>query len=515
MNRIKVLFFVIIAFLFSLAACSYEDKTTYAGEPLPDIVIDTAGIPQVHVVSREDTLVIRPKVSKMGVAKENLEFEWRMTMDPGTNFSVAKVIGQEEELCYYVEDRPDASSYGLWFRVTDKTTGLMESVLWNIKVEASSGQGLVVAYTKDNRTTDFAIVQDSLFTYDYTNPETGEKRPTYYRFDVFSKKNGKTFDGVVRWMFAQARYLDRRLTYMLHGASEHNIFRINTMDYTVLQEGGEMFYDPFVKLNIEYYGLAGNYAVLSNNGRLYGLMQEQQDAGTFNKFGMDVPGEYTINGHISDYSNLAWFDEERGKFFTTSGYITYYSAPPSEYVNPIGDGGNENPLPGFDLNHMKGYELIAGGQGRYEHCFILKKDDKVGLYNIFKTTRTPFNPRRWIDISDAPRISEATSFVFSYGEDVIYYVANHAVHAILFSGSRVKYKENVYVPGEPIEFIQFLKKTGSKVVPLHMRCLLVATNGERGKIHALKMGALNTAEYTNVAVFDGFNGKITAMAVQD
>lgn len=75
---------------------------------------------------------------------------------------MSKVIGTEEQLKYYVEEVPDASSYGLWYKVTDKTSGLMESILWNVQVDASSGQGLVVAYTKDGRTTDFSIVQDSL-----------------------------------------------------------------------------------------------------------------------------------------------------------------------------------------------------------------------------------------------------------------------------------------------------------------------------------------------------------------
>lgn len=108
---------------------------------------------------------------------------------------------------------------------------------------------------------------------------------------MYAKQNGKTFDGLVEWMFAQARYMDGRLTYMLHGASKHNLFRINTLDYSILMEGKENFYDPFIELDIDYYGLVGSYyAVLSNQGRIYGLQTERNTATVFNKFCLRCSG---------------------------------------------------------------------------------------------------------------------------------------------------------------------------------------------------------------------------------
>ena len=121
MNKLNTIIHCILALLLCLPyACSYEDKTTYAGTPLPDIVIDTTGIPVTHLITREDTLVIKPKVSKSGVSQDQLEFEWRLTLKPGEDFSMSKIIGTGKELKYYVEDIPDASSYGLWYKVKDK-----------------------------------------------------------------------------------------------------------------------------------------------------------------------------------------------------------------------------------------------------------------------------------------------------------------------------------------------------------------------------------------------------------
>ena len=178
------------------------------------------------------------------------------------------------------------------------------------------------------------------------------------------------------------------------------------------------------------------------------------------------------------------------------------------------DGEEENPIEGFDLNNMKGYTLLAGGATRQDHCLVLEKEGKIGLYNLTKGYRTPYNPRIYVDVTDAPGIEKATAFAFNSYEDVVYYVADNTVRAIIFSGRQPQYKE-VYSPGKPIEFIKILTKTGSKAVPFNNRCLLVVTKGDISEIHALKLGSTNTAEYSEVTVFDKFQGRITAVAVQD
>lgn len=116
---------------------------------------------------------------------------------------------------------------------------------------------------------------------------------------------------------------------------------------------------------------------------------------------MDVPGDYTSNSHISEYSNFAFFDPERGKFFTTSGYISSYSEMYS-FTNPV-EGDTEQPIEEFDLNNMKGYTLLAGGVTRQDHCFVLEKEGKIGLYNLTKTSRPPYNPRLHVDVTSGTR----------------------------------------------------------------------------------------------------------------
>ena len=57
MKKSSSIYSVLTLLLCLLYACSYEDKTTYAGDPLPDIVIDTTNIPANLLITREDTPV--------------------------------------------------------------------------------------------------------------------------------------------------------------------------------------------------------------------------------------------------------------------------------------------------------------------------------------------------------------------------------------------------------------------------------------------------------------------------
>lgn len=45
MKRIGSIYYLILVISSFIYACSYDDKTTYADEFIPNIIIDTAGIP--------------------------------------------------------------------------------------------------------------------------------------------------------------------------------------------------------------------------------------------------------------------------------------------------------------------------------------------------------------------------------------------------------------------------------------------------------------------------------------
>lgn len=505
MKRILNIFILVVAII--LCSCSFEDKSTYVTAVSPEIIIDTTGIPKNHVINSAEKLVIAPKVSRVGTPADKFKYEWLLTELPGTTFQFATLISTEPTLNCEIERVPDANFYSLWYRVTDSTTGLMKSIMWSIDVEATSGQGLVVAYTKDNKTSDFALVQDTLFTSNYYDDDK-VFIPRKYKFDLFSSRNGKTFDGIVKNMFSQTRTHEGRSTYMLHGASDKNAFRISTFQYDILLEGKELFYDPYINLDIDRYFIASSYAMMVNNGRLMTIPTERSTAMTPNKAGLDIPGDYYVNEYCSDNSSyIAWYDETQGKFLHTRTYLDF-AKPPMTFSKPA-----DSKI--FDPNNMAGYKVVAGGYGnKSDHRFILKKDNEIKLYTLNRTT--PFATRTEIDLTDAPEIENAVDFLILRDQETLLYATRNNVYSVIFTSDQPIYN-TFYTTTEPITKLDIVRKTGTKSVPYAEKCILVITNQDNnGKIHALKLEKTNTGIPSGeVTILSGFNGRITAIAIQD
>jgi hypothetical protein len=513
MKKILYLFsFLAIAALCSIS-CNFVDKGSYEIKPISDIKIDTTGIALEQRVVRMAELEIKPGVSREGVKAEDFSYEWRITLLPGTSFTVAKVIGTEKDLKAKIDLLPDASFYSLWYRVTDKTTGLMSSIIWRVVVEASSGQGLVVADSEDGINSDLSVIQDTLFTYQWVVKGTTTPKPTLYKRNEFLKANNKKFSGIIKSMFAQRLYQDARYTNFLHGEARTNAFRINTLDYSVVAEGKNLFYDPLIELNIDYYFLNGpSAALLINAGKACNRISEASNFVGYRKFSIVLPGNYTCNKFIAVHPGTAsqaiFYDNGLGKFLKLGTSINVKAVPPE-----VGAGTTP-----FNAQNLPGYTVLGGGNGTFtESRFVLKKGNYYGVFCL--TNNTASTPRRMIDISNAPEIASAISFVFPLDQAVIYYATTSKIYSIRIpDGGSVTYT-SLYTSPEPITMMEMLRKSGTTALPFTERCLLVVTyNGTEGKITALPIPAsgldLGIVDLAKKATFGGFK-RISALAVQD
>lgn len=516
MKRIIYLFSFLAIIGSSLISCDFEDKGSPVLTPLTDIVIDTTGIPLSHEVTRLEDLVITPKVSREGVNDDVFKYEWRITMLPGSDFSAHKVIGREKTLSYNMDLLPDATYYSLWYRVTDTTTGLMASIVWRVVVSASSGQGLVVADSQDGINSDLSVIQDTLFTNNWVQKGTTTKLPTNYKRNVFSQANGKKFNGAIHSMFTQRLYREKRYTNYLHGASVNNCFRINTLDYTMVLEGKELFYDPDIVLNIDHYLLNGpssgsSAAWLINSGKICNRLSEASTFMFYRKFSVFVPGNYIANKHIAVSPNLVsqavFYDEVNGKFYKIGTSLNTKVA-----AAEVGSGTSP-----FNGQNLPGYTVLGGGVATPEVRFVLKKGSYYGVFTFTQNTTT--SPRRMIDISSAPDIANAVNFVFPLDEAVIYYATPTNVYSIRIpDGGAVTYTQ-LYTSPDPITKLEMLRKTGYVNVPYNERCLLAITyNGTEGKVTALPIPSsglgLGIVDLNRKATFGGFK-RISAVAVSD
>lgn len=513
MKRILYLFSFLAIAAISSTSCNFVDKGSYEIKPLTDIVIDTAGIPLTHTVVRSAELEIKPTISRQGVKPEDFSYEWRICLLPGADFTRAVVVGKEKNLKAVIDLLPDASYYSLWFRVTDKTTGLMASIIWRVVVEASSGQGLVVADSDNGTTSDISVILDTLFTYQWVVKGTSTPKPTLFKRNEFSRVNTRKITGIIHSMFAQRLYQNARYTNFLHGESRINAFRINTLDYSVVAEGKNLFYDPLIVLDVDHYYLNGpSSAQLTNAGKACNRISEASTFVGYRKFSIFLPGNYTCNQfiavHPASASQAIFYDNGLGKFLKLGTAINVKAVP-------LEVGAGTTP---FNAQNLPGYTVLGGGNGTFsESRFILKKGNYYGVFCI--TNNTASTPRRMLDISSAPNIASAVSFVFPLDQAVIYYATPNKVYSIRIpDGGSVTYTD-LYTSPEPITMLEMLRKSGTTTVPYSERCLLAVTyNGTEGKITALPIPSsgldLGLIDLTRKATFSGFK-RISSVAVQD
>ncbi len=504
------LYICILGFLIS--SCNFDDKSSLEVTPISDINIDTTGIPFTTYMTSGDELLIQPKASRPGVDESNLSYEWWITDKPGSDFTSKIVLSTEKELRVTIKDlMPSPEFYSLWYRVTDKTTKLMQGVIFQIVIDLPLKQGLVVADSENGLTSDLSYIQDTLFTEGWINKDTKAGLPTLYIRNEYSRVNQKQFAGIIHSLFAQRAYQNGVIRNFLHGASKIDIFRLNTFDYKIVAEGKNLFYNSSVNLNIDTYFKNSSSVFLVNGGKISTRKSEYTDVVTYNRFGLDAPGNYTASDKIAHHpttlTSALFYDEALGKFFKGGLSVNVSSSP---QVAPTATSP-------FNPANMPGYSVISSGIGNFSEArFLMKKDN---VYSLFCLNSFSGSAIRKLDISDAPEIEKAIDFVFPNNQAVIYYATANKIYSIRIPvGSNPTYTA-LYTSPFPITHLEMLRRSGNIDVKYSEKVLLSITyDGSQGRIttfpipeSGMDLGLIDVSRSTT---FGGFK-KISAVAIQE
>ena len=157
---------------FALSSC-YEDKSTLPENPIDGVELIVTEEEKVIRIGYKEQLDIVPNITKNGKADDNdLTYEWAINIYPGWSKSEFEVVGTEKELHTVLNNEISNDSYYLRLLVTDtKHDNLQYSFLYQVYVQPSMLDGLLIADTKDGQTTDFNLVMNKKLTASYDKEE--------------------------------------------------------------------------------------------------------------------------------------------------------------------------------------------------------------------------------------------------------------------------------------------------------------------------------------------------------
>ena len=157
---------------FALSSC-YEDKSTLPENPIDGVELNITEEEKVIRIGYKEQLDIVPNITKNGKADDTgLTYEWAINIYPGWSKSEFEVVGTEKELHTVLNNGISNDSYYLRLLVTDtKHDNLQYSFLYQVFVQPSMLDGLLIADTKDGQTTDFNLVMNKKLTASYDKEE--------------------------------------------------------------------------------------------------------------------------------------------------------------------------------------------------------------------------------------------------------------------------------------------------------------------------------------------------------
>lgn len=507
------LLFISAAFFYSCR----KDLSTYNDNKIDGVKFDTTGQSTLNIF-QFDTLQLKPKLDLSKLNEGDLSFEWKINIEPGTLEYMT--VGTSRDLSFPIELKPNPANrpYQLLYTVTDKNTGLQYIMAWPLTVRNSIGEGLVIAETADNSTTDISHIMSPLVTPDYDK--------TSVKHNIFSTINGHTIPGVL----AQLRYTKLKgAGGVMMGMSSNTIVAVKTADYTLAAADDDLFYTDVPNRQHQMIGGVIQSDVYVGNGKLTAVWLEINS-----RFGVPfdskfvVPDIVALNGN-NDYpaTVVNFYEEEKGLFV--------YQPSVSSFGDRNMYGVESSTSAGFDPSDLPGKKNLAASvnlDGDFLHVLKDKSSNNVGLYIIeggkYDDDYNFIAPKAkaYYDLTSAPEIQNAKRFVFMDDQKILYYATDTKIYAVIYSTSAPIFSERYTANGsEEITTLQVYRQADypkridgwdPPYISTNNKQLIMSTyDGSEGKVYILPIinFGVGNIDKANSKVFGGFK-KITAIATQ-
>lgn len=356
----------------------------------------------------------------------NLSYEWRLSQFASNYDTLTNVIGTERVLDTIVNMvGPNTYTYYLFLRVTDNETQIKRLFNWDLQVLSVYGQGLLIAETDDEATTDISLLMSTAY-----NENFGKIDTAIVKRNIYSLANGDSgLDGVA----SQIAYLSYGTNKSIYAVvKDEHFYGIDPLSMQLQNVDLDFFHFPprvFKPKSVQAdYGAV----YLNNDGDMH--MFQMRMGQKLDYISSDSPYDYSENFiyHSGNYyysshykGPFIAFDNNKGSFM---GLNNYGATTP--YLS------NTNGV--FDPTDIQDREFIAGGPSpNYSYRMLMKSTTSDDYYVYELSREDPAVAKKPIgkaiyDLSNCPGLKNATSFAFGEDTNEFYYaVGNELRVAIL------------------------------------------------------------------------------------
>lgn len=454
MKKNNLSYMAILSLLSVVGSTScYDDKSTLAAFSIPEVQISMSDANQQNsiYIGYQSPVDIVPTITQSGQNEGNLSYEWAISEEASDIKVVYEIIGTDKEF-HGIINRPISNSpYVLKLTVTDTANDdLQYFYSWNLYVQSSFLDGLLIADSEDGATTDFTLINNSQLTHNYTKDEN------IFRHILKNARNSSypelltslTYEIVGDAGIVGGSHLNQVWAVSSTGTS----VRFDCKDYSIngSWEDEKLFLYSPTGFQVKSYIRSSQLFIANTNSGIYSFINT-----VGNKFSMpnSVLKGYEISNNVyaanSSYrmydNHFVWLDKAKGSFYSLTG-TSYNTCGPYESSSA------------FDPNAMADKNAIAAtsSQDGSVATFLLK-DNNSGEYAIYTLSQykaeegyytDPNNWEGWVvtspeqpaaaknkyTISQTGKtlLDKAVSMFFGHTNNVLYVATEDAIYAFTY-----------------------------------------------------------------------------------
>lgn len=477
----KILTCIVLAFAASGLAGCYEDKSTYATDQIPDIVLTDTETTAIYTGYLEQ-IDFAPELAQGGKVLEdndNYTYTWELNEVPDEN--QFQTISTERELHVTVPNGISTTPYLLKLTVKDQGNDLEYLFWWDLYIQSAFLDGLVISDTKDGATSDLTLVLNQKLTTNYAGKE--EK---IFRNILASGSSAAAYPGLLRSLTPMLYgYIYSKAKHYLWATDQNGeLVRFNCEDYSVASGGdvllyaseGQKFYKLFGTGNnkscqtlMVAMSNAGNYCIQCVSTEVFSWPNTAMNASSM-KNGICASRSYSANNECV----AAWLDEKTNKLIVADPYFAGYLI----YHTITGSGA-------YDADNLGDQQVIAAGMTYTENIPALLLKDNAGTYAIYTITphqaeegyytdpdnwegwvvtspEIPYGPRARIEIPAEGKalLDQATGTAFCTMQAILYVATADGIYAIDFASGKAVVSDVKFTPdaGEKITSVKLYQQ---------------------------------------------------------